>query len=110
MKKFALALSLCSSVVLFAADTAQERLSDATTVFSEIMSTPDKGIPQDLLEKANCIVIVPGMKQAAFGIGAKFGRGYAVCREDMRTGALPRPSAWKAAASDFRSAAPARIS
>jgi len=82
MRKFALALSLCSSVVLFAADTAQERLSDSTKVFNEIMSTPDKGIPQDLLEKANCIVIVPGMKQAAFGIGAKFGRGYAVCRQN----------------------------
>ena len=82
MRKFALALSLCSSVVLFAADTAQERLSDATKVFNEIMATPDKGVPQDLLEKANCIVIVPGMKQAAFGIGAKFGRGYVVCREN----------------------------
>jgi lipid-binding SYLF domain-containing protein len=82
MRKFALALSLCSSVVLFAADTAQERLSDSTNVFNEIMATPDKGIPQDLLEKANCIVIVPGMKQAAFGIGAKFGRGYAVCRQN----------------------------
>ena len=82
MRKFALALSLCSSVVLFAADTAQERLSDATKVFNEIMDTPDKGVPQDLLEKAHCIVIVPGMKQAAFGIGAKFGRGYAVCRQN----------------------------
>jgi lipid-binding SYLF domain-containing protein len=82
MRKFALALSLCSSVVLFAADTAQERLSDATKVFNEIMATPDKGVPQELLETANCIIIVPGMKQAAFGIGAKFGRGYAVCREN----------------------------
>jgi lipid-binding SYLF domain-containing protein len=82
MKKFALALSLCSTVGLFAADTPQERLSDATKVFNEIMATPDKGIPQDLIEKANCVVIVPGMKQAAFGIGGKFGRGYAVCREN----------------------------
>src|SRR5664279_3052370 len=69
MRKFALALSLCSSVVLFAADTAQERLSDATKVFNEIMATPDKGVPQELLE-------------AALGIGAKFGRGYAVCRQN----------------------------
>ena len=82
MRKFALALSLCSSVVLFAADTAQERLSDATKVFNEIMATPDKGVPQELLETAHCIVIVPGMKQAALGIGAKFGRGYAVCRQN----------------------------
>jgi lipid-binding SYLF domain-containing protein len=84
MRKFALALSLCSSVALLAADTPQERLSDSAKVFNEIMATPDKGIPQDLLEKANCIVIVPGMKQAAFVIGGKFGRGYAVCRQNGR--------------------------
>jgi lipid-binding SYLF domain-containing protein len=89
MRKFALALSLCSSVGVFAADSAQERLSDATKVFNEIMATPDKGVPQDLLEKANCIVIVPGMKQAAFGIGAKFGRGYAVCRQSHANWGAP---------------------
>jgi hypothetical protein len=84
MHKFALAFSLCSTVALFAADTPQERLSDATKVFNEIMETPDKGIPQDLIEKANCIVIVPGMKQAALGIGGKWGRGYVACRENHR--------------------------
>jgi SH3 domain-containing YSC84-like protein 1 len=84
MHKFALAISLCSSLAVFAADTPQERLSDSAKVFNEIMATPDKGIPQDLLEKANCIVIVPGMKQAAFVVGGKFGRGYAVCRENGR--------------------------
>jgi lipid-binding SYLF domain-containing protein len=82
MRKFALALSLCSSVVLLAADTAHERLSDATKVFNEIMAAPDKGIPRDLLQKAHCIVIVPGMKQAALGIGGKFGRGYVACRQN----------------------------
>jgi len=55
-------------------------MSDATKVFSEVMATPDKGIPQNLLEKAHCVVIVPGLKQAAFGIGGKFGRGFAECR------------------------------
>lgn len=82
MYKVALALSLCSSAAVFAADTAQERLSDATKVFNEIMSTPDKGVPRDLLEKANCIILVPGMKQAALGVGGKWGRGYASCRQD----------------------------
>ena len=82
MRKLALALSLCSSVVMFAADTAHERLSNATRVLNEIVATPDKGIPRDLLEKAHCIVIVPGMKQAALGIGGKFGRGYAACRQN----------------------------
>jgi lipid-binding SYLF domain-containing protein len=67
--------------MLNAADTAAERMGDTAKVFDEIMATPDKGIPQDLLEKAHCIVIVPGMKQAGFVVGAKFGRGYAVCRK-----------------------------
>src|SRR5882757_4799336 len=82
MRKLALALSLSSAAFLLqAADTAAERLSDASKVFSEIMATPDKGIPQDLLEKAQCIIIVPGMKQAGFVLGAKFGRGFATCRK-----------------------------
>jgi lipid-binding SYLF domain-containing protein len=82
MRKFALALALSSMPVLFASDTAQERMSDATKVFSEIMATPDKGIPHDLMEKAQCMVIVPGMKQAAIGIGGKYGRGFAFCRQN----------------------------
>jgi len=58
-----------------------KRLDEAATVFSEIMATPDKGIPRDLLEKAHCIVIVPGLKTAAFLVGAKYGKGYVSCRE-----------------------------
>jgi SH3 domain-containing YSC84-like protein 1 len=81
MRKFSLAVSFCACAALVqAAETAQERLAAATEVFHDIMATPDKGIPQDLLEKSNCIVIVPGLKQGAFVIGAKFGRGYAMCR------------------------------
>lgn len=83
MRKVALALSLLSPALLLqAADTPDERLGDAAKVFSEIMTTPDKGIPQDLLEKAHCVVIVPGMKQAGFVVGGKFGRGYATCRKE----------------------------
>ena len=81
MHKFALAMALSSSAMLFAGDTAAERMSDATNVFTEIMSTPDKGIPQDLLEKAHCIAIVPGLKQAAFVVGGKFGKGFVLCRQ-----------------------------
>jgi lipid-binding SYLF domain-containing protein len=58
-----------------------ERLNDAATVFTEVMDAPDKGIPQDLLEKAHCIVIVPGLKKGAFIVGAKFGKGFVSCRE-----------------------------
>ena len=58
-----------------------ERLQDAATVFKEIMDTPDKGIPQDLLEKAHCVVIVPGLKKGAFIVGAKYGKGFLSCRD-----------------------------
>jgi lipid-binding SYLF domain-containing protein len=46
----------------------------------EIMATPDRGIPQDLLEKAQCAIIIPGMKKGAFIVGAKYGRGFMSCR------------------------------
>ncbi len=68
------------SVQLRADETPQQRLQAATEVFSEIMSTPDKGIPQDLLEKSHCIAIVPGLKKGAFIVGGKFGRGFVSCR------------------------------
>lgn len=57
-----------------------ERLNDAATLFSEIMGAPDKAIPQDLLDKSYCVVLVPGLKKAAFVVGGKFGRGFSVCR------------------------------
>jgi SH3 domain-containing YSC84-like protein 1 len=66
---------------LFGAQNVAERLDDATSVFSEIMSAPDKGIPRDLVEKAHCVVIVPGLKKGAFIVGAKYGKGFVSCRE-----------------------------
>ena len=57
-----------------------ERLDDAASLFSEVMGTPDKAIPQGLLNKSYCIVLVPGLKKAAFVVGAKYGKGFAVCR------------------------------
>jgi len=87
MRKLALTISLSASAfLLHAGDTPAERLQDANNVFSEIMATPDKGIPQDLLEKAHCVVIVPGLKQAGFIVGAKYGRGFAVCRKPTNHG------------------------
>jgi lipid-binding SYLF domain-containing protein len=62
------------------------RLNEAAAVFSEIMAAPDKGIPQDLLEKAHCIVIVPDLKTAAFVFGGKYGKGYLSCRNKSGTG------------------------
>jgi len=82
MKILNLTISVCFSALILQAETAQQRLDGATQVLNEVMSTPDKGIPQDLLEKAHCVVIVPGVKQAAFVVGGKFGSGFAVCRRD----------------------------
>src|SRR5579872_5122336 len=59
---------------------AAKRLSESAAVFSEVMAAPDKGIPQEMLEHAHCIVIVPGLKTAAFVIGGKYGKGYLSCR------------------------------
>ncbi len=63
-----------------------ERLNEATQVFQEIMATPDKGIPQDLLDRAQCVIVVPGLKKGAFVVGAQYGKGYFSCRRGNRTG------------------------
>ena len=57
-----------------------QRLNSAAVVFSEVMAAPDKGIPQEMLEHAHCIVIVPELKTGAFIIGGKYGKGYMSCR------------------------------
>ncbi len=56
------------------------RIQKATQVFHEIMTTPDKGIPRDLLEKAKCVAIIPGEEKLAFIFGGNYGRGLATCR------------------------------
>lgn len=63
------------------ADTSAERLDESTTVLKAIMEAPDKGIPRDLIQKANCIVIVPAVKKAAFIVGGKYGKGFMLCRK-----------------------------
>lgn len=74
---------------LFAAtdkSKTNERLGDSADLFTEIMGAPDKSVPQDLLDKAACIVLVPGLKKGAFVIGGKFGRGFAICRNSNGQG------------------------
>src|SRR6266436_5607888 len=58
-----------------------QRLDEAVAVFQDIMATPDRSIPQDLLDNAHCIVIVPGLKKGAFIIGGKYGKGFISCRK-----------------------------
>lgn len=81
-------LLILSTLALIGAQTAiasdredyVARTQKAAQVFGEIMNTPDKGIPRDLLEKAKCIAIIPGDKKFAFVFGGNYGRGVAACR------------------------------
>ncbi len=63
-----------------------KRLDESAAVFSEVMATPDKGIPQEMLENSHCIVIVPGLKTGAFIFGGKYGKGYLSCRNQKGPG------------------------
>src|SRR6202140_2236319 len=83
----ALALTPLLITPLLAMDKdSAKRLEESAAVFSEVMATPDKGIPQEMLENAHCIVIVPGLKTAAFVIGGKYGKGYLSCRSKSGAG------------------------
>src|ERR1022692_442864 len=59
---------------------ASERLDASAETLGDMMRAADKGIPQELIDKARCVVVVPGMKKAGFIFGAKYGRGFTVCR------------------------------
>jgi len=67
-------------------NAAAERLNDASDLLTDMMKTSDKGVPQDLLNKSQCVILVPGMKKAAFVIGGKFGRGFVLCRKASGSG------------------------
>ena len=81
MKLKQLAGFLLGAAVVYGAGDAPKRLDAAADVLTEIMASPDKGIPQDLLDKSACVVIVPGLKKGAFIIGAKYGKGFVSCRK-----------------------------
>jgi lipid-binding SYLF domain-containing protein len=61
-------------------ETPDKRLQRSTQTIHDISTSPDRGIPLGLLQRAECIVIVPGMKKAAFVVGGEYGRGFASCR------------------------------
>src|SRR5260370_40777331 len=71
---------ICPLMAASMSANSDQRVERAASAFQELMRTPDKGIPRDLLERANCVVIIPGLKKGAFGFGGKYGRGFATCR------------------------------
>ena len=82
MRKFIIGILISlSAIAAFAAEDEREedRVKDAGVVLKEILNIPDN-IPQDLLDKAECVIILPSVKKGAFGVGASYGRGIMTCR------------------------------
>lgn len=87
-------LALAASAMAFAAAEKAEvtaRIDEASKVFTEINTAEDKGIPAELLERAQCIGIIPGMKRAGFIVGGNYGKGVLVCR-NQTTGGWSAPA------------------
>jgi lipid-binding SYLF domain-containing protein len=91
LKNCAWVLAIAGSVniVAFAADReikVDDRLDASADTLIDMMRASDHGIPQDLLDKARCVVVIPGMKKAGFIFGAEEGRGFAICRRGGGSG------------------------
>jgi SH3 domain-containing YSC84-like protein 1 len=85
-----LALPICAAR-LFADDEKDnmketDRIQAAADVLKQILDTPDKGIPKGLLDKADCVIIYPSVKKAAFIVGGSYGRGLITCRRGASFG------------------------
>jgi len=88
MRKIGLFLTLLVALSVgpaFGKSKEGERLAEAAKAFGEIMAAPDKGIPGDLLSKADCVVIIPGMKKGGFIVGGRYGKGLVSCRNKAKT-------------------------
>jgi SH3 domain-containing YSC84-like protein 1 len=85
MKRAIAAFCLAGAVTLSAhaasdKATLDTRVADATSTITQIMSVPDKGIPNSITRQATCIAVIPGLKKGAFIVGAEYGRGVVTCR------------------------------
>ena len=94
MKKFVFPIlfGLISASSLIAGSEVNDRVVRAAIVLKEIVGTPDKSIPQDLLDKSACVAVIPGMKKGGFIFGANYGKGLLSCRTDTGDGPWSAPS------------------
>ena len=94
MKKFVFPIlfGLISASSLIAGSEVNDRVVRAAIVLKEIMQTPDKSIPQDLLDKSACVAVIPGMKKGGFIFGANYGKGLMSCRTNTGDGPWSAPS------------------
>ena len=86
MKLKTVAIFFFASVLACAASDSDKRLQNAANAMKEVMGIPDKAIPEDLLNKAYCVIIVPDLKKGAFIFGAKYGKGFVSCRKKDNVG------------------------
>ncbi len=93
MKKLLLLvfMGLLAPSVLNAGEV-EDRVVRGAVVLREITEAPDSGIPQDLLDKAACVAVIPGMKRAGFIFGGNYGKGVMSCRTDSGKGPWSAPS------------------
>ena len=86
MRVLSIVVALAGAAVLNAQPDHVKRLEAAATVFQEVMATSDKAIPQELLDKAHCVVVIPGSKGGGFIVGGKYGKGFLSCRKKSGAG------------------------
>jgi SH3 domain-containing YSC84-like protein 1 len=92
MRKYVVGLLMCGTIAAIAAagsagassgedvSKQQKKLTDATAVYNELVSTPDRAAPKELLENCKCVAVLPGVLKAALGYGARHGSGVMTCR------------------------------
>ena len=90
---FVRVLIFCTFILLFCVNAKtsneeKERISNATDVLTQLLDTPDKSVPKDILDKCECMIVIPSVKKGAFVFGGQYGKGLATCRTS--------PSGWSA--------------
>jgi len=93
-------VGLSGAALAAEASREAERLARAAEVVNQVMGTPEKGIPRDLLKKAVCVGVIPSEKKVALGVGGSYGRGALVCRQGG-TGAWGAPSMFTVGGANF---------
>jgi len=87
--------------MLLVDDKIADRLWESSKVVDELVKAPDSDIPQDLLRKAECVAVIPGLKKAAFGVGGEIGRGAVSCKKDAGKGPFGPPAMISVAGGSF---------
>ena len=96
MRYLSIAFALVLIGVLPASGQLEDKVSDrfwaSTKILEQLVGAPDGAVPQDLLQRSECVGVIPAVKRAAFGIGGTYGRGLVICRTDGGTGPWGTPS------------------